>query len=137
MRAQVRMVFNGEEDLTQLPEQPSIDLFHDCIHVSIMEGVWESMRLNMFVHRKFVGPVLDEIYVNMGGQTVPYTLIVEGYGEEPGVCDISADALKKFFLDTADPKNIEMMLDHSCSKPEGCPVNDFREFFHLSRDSGD
>lgn len=131
MQATAKFVLNGEEEIVGPFDGENITELHDRVVASVHSGIVVGLLTSMFITRDAdAEKVLAQVYQNMGGQTVAYTLFIEGE-EEVGVVDISPPALgEHHMLMLANKPEIQkLVMDHvteDCGSPS-CPVRSFFE----------
>lgn len=117
-------------------EADTITELHDIIVDTAQMGAVQGLLRRMFDNREMAPVAIAMLYHNMGGQAIPYTLLVEGM-EEPGLADISPAALGAHHWKTLTeyPHLKETMRNHveqDCGNPH-CPVRSFAEALDLTR----
>jgi hypothetical protein len=135
VEATARFVLSEAEEIVGPFDGENITELHDRVIASVHSGIVAGLLTSMFLNTEAnASKVLAKIHENMGGDSVPYTLFVEGT-EEPGVVDISGPALGEHHMRTLTerPELQEMVMSHvvdDCGNPT-CPVLSFFETLQL------
>lgn len=136
MQASVRVVIEGDEKTVEF-EAESMEHAHACAVFSTHSGALQGVMLRKIINGDDMSmtETLDQAYSQLGGQTVPYTVCVDGI-EEHGIVDISPSALGEHYYNTMDEASKERFRYHvqgqgRCRSGERCPVLQLAQAFGI------
>lgn len=130
MQFGIRFTLPDEEEETDFFEAPNIAAAHDAVNEKACEGL--ILAWNILV-RQAIPPrtALEICHSNLHGDTIPYTLLIEGGGEEPGIADVSGEACGKMYRKMWTEEQREIAREHVGCTNGDCPVLQLIEIFHL------